>query len=76
MYIDCWGNRFAPFITGMGIGPKELLEKNGVATVHELSGVGSNLQDHLQIRGIYRLKEGTETLNQKYHSIMDNIAMG
>ena len=59
-----------------GIGPKELLEKNGVATVHELSGVGSNLQDHLQIRGIYRLKEGTETLNQKYHSIMDNIAMG
>ena len=31
---------------------------------HQLDGVGYNLQDYLQIRGIYRLKEGTETLNQ------------
>lgn len=59
-----------------GVGPKELLEKNGVKVKHELNGVGYNLQDHLQIRGIYRLKEGTETLNQKYHSLIGKLKMG
>ena len=59
-----------------GVGPKDVLEKNEVKVKHQLDGVGYNLQDHLQIRGIYRLKEGTETLNQKYHSIIDNIKMG
>ena len=59
-----------------GVGPKDVLEKNEVKVKHQLDGVGYNLQDHLQIRGIYRLKEGTETLNQKYHSVIDNIKMG
>jgi choline dehydrogenase len=33
-----------------GIGPRALLERRGVAMVHDLPGVGENLQDHLQIR--------------------------
>jgi len=59
-----------------GIGPPEILEKNGVDVVHPLKGVGQNLQDHLQIRGIYRLKDGTPTMNQRANSIIDRIKMG
>jgi choline dehydrogenase len=33
-----------------GIGPKNLLQSRGVSVVHDLPGVGENLQDHLQIR--------------------------
>ena len=32
-----------------GIGPRDVLENAGVAVVHELPGVGANLQDHLEI---------------------------
>jgi choline dehydrogenase len=37
-----------------GIGPADLLAKFGVALVHALPGVGENLQDHLQLRLLYR----------------------
>lgn len=33
-----------------GIGPASLLRSHGIAVVHDASGVGENLQDHLQIR--------------------------
>ncbi|RYF83473.1 MAG: choline dehydrogenase [Comamonadaceae bacterium] len=33
-----------------GIGPRALLNARGVPVVHDLPGVGENLQDHLQIR--------------------------
>ena len=59
-----------------GIGSPELLEANGVDVVHPLEGVGRNLQDHLQIRGIYRLKDGTPTMNQRANSILGRIRMG
>jgi choline dehydrogenase len=36
-----------------GIGPAALLAQRGVAVVHDLPGVGENLQDHLQIRLIF-----------------------
>ena len=35
-----------------GIGPAEALRKAGVAVVHDLPGVGSNLQDHLDLYAI------------------------
>lgn len=31
-----------------GIGPKEVLEKAGIVCLHDLKGVGENLQDHLE----------------------------
>lgn len=37
-----------------GIGPQDLLKRHGINLVHHLSGVGRNLQDHLQIRVIHR----------------------
>ena len=33
-----------------GVGPAELLRAHGIAVVHELPGVGDNLQDHLGAR--------------------------
>ncbi len=32
-----------------GIGPRDVLESAGVAVLHELPGVGKNLQDHIEV---------------------------
>lgn len=45
-----------------GIGPTALLREHGIAVEHELAGVGGNLQDHLQIRAVFRV-DGVGTLN-------------
>nr|MBP7545461.1 GMC family oxidoreductase N-terminal domain-containing protein [Acidovorax sp.] len=45
-----------------GIGPGALLRQHGIEVVHELPGVGANLQDHLQIRSVYKVR-GVPTLN-------------
>ena len=45
-----------------GIGPGALLRERGIGVVHELAGVGENLQDHLQIRAVYAVS-GVKTLN-------------
>jgi len=47
-----------------GIGPKDVLEKANVTVGHELDGVGSNLQDHLEVYFQYSCKEPI-TLNNK-----------
>ncbi len=46
-----------------GIGPGPLLQEHGIPVVHELPGVGENLQDHLQIRPVFRV-HGCLTLNE------------
>jgi choline dehydrogenase len=46
-----------------GVGPAALLREHGVEVVHELPGVGENLQDHLQIRTAFRIS-GARTLNE------------
>ena len=38
-----------------GIGSGELLRRYGIGVVHELRGVGQNLQDHLQFRLMYKV---------------------
>jgi choline dehydrogenase len=45
-----------------GIGPASVLDAAGIATCHELAGVGANLQDHLQLRMVFRV-DGVPTLN-------------
>ena len=45
-----------------GIGPAGLLRQHGIDVVADLPGVGANLQDHLQIRSVYKIKGG-KTLN-------------
>ncbi len=57
-----------------GIGPGALLQDNGIDVVHDLPGVGENLQDHLQIRTVYKV-ENTVTLNQKANSLIGKAGM-
>jgi len=58
-----------------GIGRPEVLAAHGIAVRHALPGVGENLQDHLQIRTVFRI-EGARTLNQLYHSLLGRAGMG
>jgi choline dehydrogenase-like flavoprotein len=37
-----------------GIGPKDELQKHGIDVVHELPGVGQNLQDHVDYTAAYK----------------------
>ncbi|HEX6959160.1 MAG TPA: GMC family oxidoreductase N-terminal domain-containing protein [Ferrovibrio sp.] len=46
-----------------GIGPAALLREHGIEVRHDLPGVGENLQDHLQLRLIYKVK-GVRTINE------------
>ena len=58
-----------------GIGPGALLQQQGVPVVHELPGVGANLQDHLQIRSVYKV-QGVKTLNTMAHSLWGKAMIG
>ncbi|WP_044873711.1 GMC family oxidoreductase [Pseudomonas sp. LFM046] len=58
-----------------GIGSRALLERLGIGVAHELPGVGGNLQDHLQLRLIYKVS-GVPTLNQIAGSLWGKLGMG
>ncbi|MHA1564662.1 MAG: GMC family oxidoreductase, partial [Alphaproteobacteria bacterium] len=58
-----------------GIGRGDTLSKFGILVRLELPGLGENLQDHLQIRTVFKVKNAV-TLNQKANSIIGKIAMG
>ncbi|HSO08293.1 MAG TPA: GMC family oxidoreductase N-terminal domain-containing protein [Pelomicrobium sp.] len=57
-----------------GIGPAPLLADHGIAVVHDLPGVGGNLQDHLQIRMVYKVHDAV-TMNQRGNSWLGKAAM-
>jgi choline dehydrogenase len=50
-----------------GVGPAEQLRQNGIPVVLDRPGVGANLQDHLQLRLIYKV-DGIPTLNDLYYA--------
>jgi choline dehydrogenase-like flavoprotein len=58
-----------------GIGPAAHLQEHGVPVVLDRPGVGKNLQDHLQLRMIFKVS-GVKTLNTSYHSLFGRIGMG
>jgi choline dehydrogenase len=58
-----------------GIGPGALLQEYGVPLVHELKGVGENLQDHLQIRMAFKVAN-TRTMNERANSLVGRLGMG
>lgn len=57
-----------------GIGPSALLREQGVSVVHDLPGVGENLQDHLQIRTIFKIS-GAKTLNDMSSSLFGKLSI-
>ena len=50
-----------------GVGPAAQLREFGIPLVLDKPGVGENLQDHLQLRMIYKVS-GVKTLNEMYAS--------
>lgn len=58
-----------------GVGPAETLREHGIEVVHELPGIGENLQDHLQIRSIYRITNG-KTLNAIASTLWGKAGIG
>ena len=58
-----------------GIGNAGRIAGLGIDPVHHLPGVGENLQDHLQIRPIYKVSN-TATMNVEYQSLLKRAKMG
>jgi len=58
-----------------GVGPAALLHAHDIPVVHDLPGVGENLQDHLQIRSIYKVT-GAKTLNTMANSLIGKMGIG
>ncbi|GAC1327455.1 MAG: hypothetical protein NVS3B11_22600 [Collimonas sp.] len=57
-----------------GVGPQALLHSVGVPLVHDLPGVGQNLQDHLQIRLVFKTR--LKTLNDEVNSLLGKLWVG
>jgi choline dehydrogenase len=74
--ILCAGSIGSPQLLQLsGIGPGELLHQHGIAVAAELPGVGANLQDHLQIRAVFKI-EGAPTLNVLASSMAGKARIG
>ena len=58
-----------------GLGPAQVLQSHGVAVVKDMAGVGANLQDHLQIRAVFKVKN-TTTLNRLASSLWGKARIG
>lgn len=57
-----------------GVGPKDLLDKLQIPLIYNLPGVGKNLQDHLQIRLIFKTSQ--RTLNDELNSYFKQFKVG
>ena len=74
--ILCAGSIGSPQILQLsGIGPAALLGQHGIPVVRDLPGVGANLQDHLQIRAVFKV-EGVQTLNTLANSWWGKTKIG
>jgi len=58
-----------------GLGPAGLLGEHHVPVAVDLPGVGENLQDHLQLRTVYRVS-GAPTVNTLYRNWFTRAGMG
>jgi choline dehydrogenase len=57
-----------------GIGRPDVLGRLGIEVRHQLDGVGENLQDHLQLRTVFKVRN-TRTLNTRYHNLLSRGGM-
>ncbi len=58
-----------------GIGRGAFLQSQGIGVVHDLPGVGENLQDHLQARVMYKVAKPI-TINDELRSLAGRVRMG
>ena len=73
--ILCAGAINSPQILMLsGIGPAQELKEHSIPVVVDLSGVGQNLQDHLQARPIFKCK--SSSINTQTNSIFKQAKIG
>ena len=58
-----------------GVGRGDVLQAAGIDTRTEVGALGENLQDHLQLRMVYKVT-GVPTLNEKASRLMGKAAIG
>ncbi|WP_058050198.1 GMC family oxidoreductase [Janthinobacterium sp. Ant5-2-1] len=58
-----------------GIGPAALLQQHGIVPVLDSAGVGGNLQDHLQLRIVFKV-QGVKTLNIMAGNMLGKMQIG
>jgi choline dehydrogenase len=58
-----------------GIGPAALLAQHNIPVTADTPGVGANLQDHLQIRAVFKVN-GVQTLNTMANSLWGKARIG
>ncbi|MFT5644932.1 MAG: choline dehydrogenase, partial [Janthinobacterium sp.] len=74
--ILCAGAIGSPQILQLsGIGPADLLQRHGIDVLLDAPGVGANLQDHLQIRTVFKVQH-VKTLNTMANSLWGKAAIG
>jgi len=72
----CAGSIGSPQILQLsGVGPADLLRQHGIDVTLDAPGVGANLQDHLQIRAVYKIKNAP-TLNVLASSLYGKAKIG
>jgi choline dehydrogenase len=72
----CAGSINSPKILELsGIGRGSVLSQHGIDVIHESPGVGENLQDHLQIRTVFKVHHA-KTLNERANSLWGKIGIG
>jgi choline dehydrogenase len=72
----CAGSIASPQLLQLsGVGPGALLQKHGVDVLVDAPGVGANLQDHLQIRAVFKV-DGVKTLNTQANSLWGKAKIG
>lgn len=58
-----------------GIGPASHLAQMGITPLIDRPGIGANLQDHLQLRPVFKVS-GVRTLNADYRNLLKRAWMG
>ena len=58
-----------------GLGPGALLQEHGIEVQRDMAGIGANLQDHLQLRCAWRLKDAL-TLNTMAATLFGKAKIG
>lgn len=73
--VLCAGSINSPqLLQCSGIGDPDLLNSLGIQIVHPLKGVGKNLQDHLQIRLVFKTVD--RTLNDELNHPLKMLGVG
>ena len=58
-----------------GVGPSDILRHLGIGVRHDLRGVGRDLQDHLQVRSMYRLNRPI-SVNDDFNNLLRRMWIG